>query len=224
MKPGYENPIDKEVKQKKKPLDTDLDGEIYADQLHSLLQRITPEAHTMIALDAFNKSRRAGKEHIVEAPSVTPARKLTDEEKIWNQIHGNVNDEKGPTDAKPSIRNSVTKRMPPKNGAFEGVIGGPKTFRQGYTFEMVRKPGLSECRRTVIDENGNTKTVIRRIVDGKQETITTFNGQPIDDGQTIKKPMIATAALPATVGNATLDCGRNLFVTKDGYVLPKNLW
>lgn len=218
MKPGFENAIDKEIKQKKKQLDTDLDGEIYADQLHSLLQRITPEAHTMIALDAFNKGRRAEKMNTV-APPVAPARKLTDEEKIWNQIHNNAIEENN--NQAPNRRN-FAQRMPNNNGAFEGVVGGPKTFRQGFTFEMIRKPGLSETRRTVVDEDGNTKTIVRRTVDGKTETITTFNGEAIADGSVVKKPMIAAAVPP--VGNVTLDCGRNLFVTKDGYVLPKNLW
>lgn len=221
MKPGFENAIDKELKQKKKPLDTDLDGEIYADQLHSLLQRITPEAHTMIALDAFNKSqsRRAEKENIV-APPEPATRKLTDEEKIWNQIHNNGDEE---NNNKAPIRRNFVQRIPHNNGAFEGVVGGPKTFRQGFTFEMIRKPGLSETRRTVVDEDGNTKTIVRRTVDGKTETITTFNGEAMADGSSVvKKPMIA-AALPP-VGNVTLDCGRNLFITKDGYILPKNLW
>lgn len=216
MKPGFENAIDKEHKQKKKQLDTDLDGEIYADQLHSLLQRITPEAHTMIALDAFKKGRRTEKVNVI-APPVAAARKLTDEEKIWNQIHNNADEE---NNNKAPIRRNFTQRIPHNNGAFEGVVGGPKTFRQGFTFEMIRKPGLSETRRTVVDEDGNTKTIVRRTVDGKTETITTYNGEA--DGSMVKKPMIA-AALPP-VGNVTLECGRNLFVTKDGYVLPKNLW
>lgn len=226
MKPGFENAIEKELKQKKKQLDTDLDGEIYADQLHSLLQRITPEAHTMIALDAFNKSRRAEKENNIAAPPATAARKLTDEEKIWNQIHGNANDENANNNTKAPIRRNSAQRIPHNKGAFEGVVGGPKTFRQGFTFEMIRKPGLSETRRTVVDEGGNTKTVIRRTIDGKTETITTYNGEAIGN-EPIKKSMIAgadAAPLPRIGGNATLDCGRNLFVTKDGYVLPKNLW
>lgn len=123
MKPGFENAIDKELKQKKKPLDTDLDGEIYADQLHSLLQRITPEAHTMIALDAFNKSqsRRAEKENIV-APPEPATRKLTDEEKIWNQIYNNGDEE---NNNKAPIRRNFVQRIPHNNGAFEGVVGGP---------------------------------------------------------------------------------------------------
>lgn len=231
MKPGFENAIEKEIKQKKKQLDTDLDGEIYADQLHSLLQRITPEAHTMIALDAFNKSRRAEKENAVAAAPSLPARKLTDEEKIWNQIHGNANGENGGANNSAPIRRNFAQRIPHNNGAFEGVVGGPKTFRQGFTFEMVRKPGMSETRRTVVDEDGNTKTVIRRTIDGKTETITTYNGDAIGTGPIKKQPMIARPATDGMadgamprVGNATLDCGRNLFVTKDGYVLPKNLW
>lgn len=226
MKPGYEHVIEKEIQQHKKRIDVDLDDEIYADQLHSLLQRTTPEAHTMIALDALNKNRKAHKEKAIVARPKEVPRKLSDEEKIWNQMHGNA--DSGAVQSKSANRHNFGHRFPVNSGAFEGMDGGPKTFRQGFTFQMIRKPGLSETRRTVIDKDGNSKTVINRTANGKTETITAYNnaednvpavGQMIPDNQ-----MKSGNNAKASIGNAIVGLDRNLFVTKDGYVLPKDLW
>lgn len=216
MKPGFEDIVGKEFR--KKTVDTDLDGEIYADQLHSLLQRVTPELNNMIAIDALDKSRKAAHEKS-QAVSIAEAnKKLSDEEKVLSKIHGTFGQAETST-KKTFQRNQIARQIPHNGGAFEGVIGGPKTFRQGFTFQMIRRPdGSSESRRTVIDNDGNAKTIVKRTVDGKTETFTTLNGADGDGGQIERKMPTENA------GSIALDCGRNLFVSKDGYVLPKNLW
>lgn len=213
MKPGFEDAVSKEAKAKKS-IDTDLDGEIYADQLHSLLQRVTPELNQMIAIDSLNKSRRANTEKAQE--TVKETRKLTDEEKVWNKII-NIPDGDEP---KSSPRQQIARQIPHHGGAFEGLVDGPKTFRQGYTFQMIRKPGgICETRKTVIDADGNTKTVVKRTVDGKTETTTVVNGL---NANRLEAPKGDVG--PSARNKMGVSCGRELNVTKDGYILPKNLW
>lgn len=218
MKPGFEEIPSKETNAKKS-IDTDLDGEIYADQLHSLLQRVTPELNKMIAIDALNKTRRANAE---KSPAIAKeSHKLTDDEKVWNKINGIPDAD----DVKKSVqRPNYARPIPHRGGAFEGFVDGPKTFRQGYTFQTIRKPGgISETRKTVIDANGNTKTIIQRTIDGKTETVTTINGQNvIGNGNKIELPKDDFG--PRFKNNIGLNCGRDVSVTKDGYILPQNLW
>lgn len=222
MKPGFEKNFAEAFEKKKPSMDTDLDGEIYADQLHTLLQRITPELNNMIPADIFERNIKTPTESKVVIP-----RKLTDEEKIWNQIHGNVVEDTAPP-KRVTISRKPHQQIPHHGGAFEGIVGGPKTFRQGYSFQIIRKPGCNETRRTVTDKDGNTKTIIRRTVDGKTETTTTYNGVDVNDKAIIETDLKANNGIGKMIEpqrkNGILDCGSNLYVTKDGFVLPKNLW
>lgn len=207
LKPGFEDGILKNFNEKRPSLDIDLDGEIYADQLHTLLQRISPELNKTIKEFEEKKS-------FVNEPA---PRKLTDEEKIWNAIHGNTTED-APV-AKPNIRYKPPINIP-HGGVFEGAFQGPKLFRQSIMIQTIRKPdGTYEIRRTITDNDGITKTTVTRSDNGKTETITHDNGVKKQDNA-------AAAAVAATDGGvkSIVDLGRNLFVSKDGYALPRNLW
>lgn len=227
MKPGFENFSTEELDPKKVPtIDSDLDGEIYAEQLHTLLQRISPDIENFFPKKRLNKSNNDEKRNI--APAIVPKQpKLTDEEKIWNQIHGNEIQEK--QQKRPAVATPFFKRQPKYGGGvFEGAIQGPKMFSQSVVVQSVRKPdGSYETKQTVHDANGQTKTTITRSINGKTETVTSYAnahgpqipapadaGEPKADGAAIDNPIFATI-----IGN-----NRNLTVSKDGYLMPKNLW
>lgn len=190
-------------------MDSDLDGEIYAEQLHSLLQRLSPGMEHLIP----NKT--------IANPTVQPGpskRNLTDEEKFFNQIHGNNDDEKATKATKSFFNARPFMQIPHRGGVFEGAQQGPKFFSQSVMIQTVRKSdGSYESRRTVRDTDGQTKTTITRSKDGKTETITTDDApksNAIDGIDRIDAdPMIKSIA----GGN------RNLTISQ-GYLLPNNLW
>lgn len=216
MKPGFENFGNEGAS--KPSVDVDLDGEIYADQLHSLLQRISPDLENMRARASTPK-----------APE--PKRKLTDEEKVMDMIHCIDEEEKSiavQPFKKPEIGNKPPNvRIPHYGGAFEGVVGGPKTYRQTFSYQMVRKPDGTYQTSTVVDPSGNTKTVIKRTIDGETKTQTLINGVDVDETNA------GTGAGMAAIGHDDIaikqndwiiDCGRHFYVNKNGYALPKNLF
>lgn len=219
MKPGFEN-----FANTKPGVDVDLDGEIYADQLHTLLQRISPEIENLRAIKPLAPKKEE------------PKRKLTDEEKFMDQIHG-INDEEKRSAIrpfqKPELGNQQPNvRIPHYGGAFEGVMDGPKTRRQTFSYQIVRKPEGTFATSTVVDPSGNTKTVIKRTVDGETKTQTLINGVEVNDD----KNAIAGTGTGAGAGaerktidevkknDWIIDCGRHFYVNKAGYALPKNLW
>lgn len=207
MKPGFED--FKSFAKTKPSVDVDLDGEIYADQLHSLLQRISPEnLKPKPFVDETGNNRK-----------IEVNKKPTDEEIIFDKIHGideNKMAEQLPAmkkfgDAQPRVR------IPHHGGAFEGFVDGPKTHRQTFSYQMIRKPGGSYSTSTVVDPEGNTKTIIKRTVDGETKTQTLVNGVDIaGNGQTFDSIEKSNDWI--------IDSGRYLRVNKDGYALPKNLW
>lgn len=202
LKPGFERFNDYE---KIKPsADVDLDGEIYADQLHSLLQRFSPGTDLMIrGKDAAEKKN--------------PNRNLTDDERILNQIHciDDQNDENLPV--KPKFENGQSNTQSPfKGGAFESFVDGPKTHRQSYSFHIIRRPNESSYTKTVTDSNGNIKTVIKTTVDGETKTQTIVNGVKVDDD--------IAGIEDQKRGRWIVNYGRHIQINKDGYALPKNLW
>lgn len=219
LKPGFEDEIKKEL-QKEKRLDTDLDGEIYPDQLHSLLQRISPELKELLPR----------KKHSEVSSIPQPKLKLTDEQKIMDWIHGYKESEPLP----PAPRARPSRKMPSQRyhgGIFEGTFQGPRMFGQSIISQTIRKPdGSYETRKTVRDSEGHTQTTITRSTkDGQKETITTYG----DEGGSTAKPFFEKT-LPQqggerdeSVAGALLDldqgCRKHLF-SKNGYVLPKNLW
>lgn len=110
-----------------KQIDRDLDGQIYADQLDSLLKRVSPQ------LMLVNPQ---------EITQVKPKVRLTDDEKIMDMIHGTYKEEI--VISKPRKR-SVQKQSPsvPKsfNGAFEGAIAPQHHARSwGRTVISITKP------------------------------------------------------------------------------------
>lgn len=217
MKPGFE-----EFKNLPKTgsLDVDLDGEIYADQLHTLLQRISPETENMKLKSMFD-------DKVAEKPIAK--RKQSDEEKIMDQIHCIDEGEKGALKgfAKSDMGVLQPRIRIPLGGAFEGFADGPKTHRQTFSYQMIRKPNGSVSTSTVVDPEGNTKTIIKRTMDGETKTQTIINGVDVDTNQAIAAAVtdgIGSAQQQSKRNNFPIDCGRYLFVNKDGYALPKNLW
>ncbi|XP_055296163.1 uncharacterized protein LOC129565370 [Sitodiplosis mosellana] len=205
MKPGFEN--FEKFSEVKPSVDVDLDGEIYADQLHSLLQRISPDLENMRAKTLVPKQPE-------------PKRKLTDEEKIMDQIHC-IDEEEKRVEVHPFKKHGPPNvRIPHYGGAFEGVIDGPKTHRQTFSYQMVRKPEGTYTTSTVIDLSGNTKTVIKRTVDGETKTQTLVNGVDVDE----KNAGVGGITDMVKKNDWIIDCGRHFYVNKNGYALPKNLW
>lgn len=197
MRPGFE--LRKDLLEQHKAIDTDLDDEIYADQLHSLLQRISPELEKASAMKTYADGTKSAKK--------------TDEETIWDRIHGTFVE----VDSKPKPSKQLLKKLPhPRGGVFEGAFQGPKVFRQSVLTQVVRKPdGSTETRRTVRDADGNENTTVtKRKNDGNVETFT-YPGNP---GQVVQKPFVEPDRF-----SSLLSCDRNVFVTKDGYAIPK-LW
>lgn len=204
MKPGFED-FGKDLFEPTKAIDTDLDDEIYADQLHSLLQRISPELEKSSNMKTFVDGTKNAKK--------------TDEETIWDRIHGTFVEDNKPNTQKRN-RQQLLKKLPhaPRGGVFEGVFQGPKVFRQSVMTQVIRKPdGTTETRRTVRDAEGNENTTVtKRTNDGKVETFT-FPGN--GSGKVVQKPLMAPDQIPSLFSS-----DRNVFVTKDGYAIPKLWW
>lgn len=212
MKPGFENflPSSKEGDQSH---DTDLDGEIYADQLHSLLQRISPEMEAMVPkLKAVLKNKGTNS---VGAVSAAPM-KRSDEETIWDRIHGTYTESAVAPPAN-KARPPIVGKQPSRSGVFEGAFQGPKVFRQSIMTQIVRKPdGSYETKRTVLDANGHTNTVVTRTTsDGRSETLSSSTDGSNSTGS---QPMLPAGDYGIKMPD------RNIYVTKDGYAMPKNIW
>ncbi|KAM7352012.1 uncharacterized protein ACRADG_004683 [Cochliomyia hominivorax] len=236
LKPGFESEIIKEFeKQKKQYFDTDLDGEIFPEQLHSLIQRFANgegevlkhipenEAHGNILPRNDNKFLRSGK--------TKP--KLSDEEIIMGKIHGTLIDEDkelrkraAPPSfmprGRPDIMTPMTPMMPRGSfggGAFDGNYQGPKMFSQSVMTKTIRKPdGSYETTKVTQDSQGNkTTTITTRTQDGKTETITTYDGANVVGGG-------GTGHKQELKPETQLYSDRNVYVSKEGYALPRNLW
>ncbi|XP_017859643.1 PREDICTED: uncharacterized protein LOC108611477 [Drosophila arizonae] len=213
LKPGFESKILKEFQKRHNALDTDLDGEIYPDQLYSLIQGLNPEeGHDNILPSNQRGLRRAA-----------PRPKLSDEELIMGRIHGTLNADgetkpavmlpsRPPPNAKPNIMTPMT----PFGGVFDGTYQGPKMFSQSVMTKTVRKPdGTYETTKVTQDSTGQRTTTVTRIVDGRKETTVKQEG-PGSAG--------STAAGVGAGGDRKACMSRNIFVTKEGYAMPRNLW
>ncbi|XP_039950317.1 uncharacterized protein LOC126752082 [Bactrocera neohumeralis] len=219
LKPGFENiDILKEFEKKKAEImDTDLDGEIYADQLHSLMQRLSPNEDLPNILPRNdNKAIR------------NPLRKqkLSDEEKILGKIHGTLDSDDAPKQprmprTRPDMMTPMTPMIPRGpapfgGGVFEGTYQGPKMFSQSVMSKTIRKPdGSYETTKVTKDSQGNTTTTITRTIDGKSETITTYDNA---GGSGVIKQKEGGIAKSEDLSD------RNIYVTKEGYAVPRNLW
>lgn len=139
------------------------------------------------------------------------------------RIHGTLNADgetkpavmlpsRPPPNAKPNIMTPMT----PFGGVFDGTYQGPKMFSQSVMTKTVRKPdGTYETTKVTQDSTGQRTTTVTRIVDGRKETTVKKEG-PGSAGST---------AVGAGAGGDRKACmSRNLFVTKEGYAMPRNLW
>uniref|UniRef100_A0A1A9WKJ6 Uncharacterized protein n=1 Tax=Glossina brevipalpis TaxID=37001 RepID=A0A1A9WKJ6_9MUSC len=227
LKPGFESKIFKEFeKQQKQYFDTDLDGEIFADQLHSLIQRFANGEYMQDTpqngLDSANKILPRNDKKTVR--KLKP--KLTDEEIIMGRIHGtldNDNEEqrKRVTRRRPDFMNPMSPVIPRSSfggGAFEGNFQGPKMFSQSVMTKTIRKPdGSYETTKITQDSQGNKTITTTRTKDGKSETVTTYDGVAGTGKGPIEKFGIKESP-------EVYEGERNIFVSKEGYALPRNLW
>lgn len=214
MKPGFEN--FNGLADVKPAIDVDLDGEIYADQLHSLLQR-----NVMDPMQPLKPN----------APPSKPAKKThTDSEMVLDKIYG-IDDE--PVASKPFAHVQPRVHIPHRGGAFEGFVDGPRTHRQSFSYQMVRRPdGTMVKTKTVVDPEGNTKTIIERTEHGEIKTQTLINGVELNGALGNGGGGSGGGGNLADIKDFKMlqprpwivDTGRYMAVNKDGYALPKNLW
>ncbi|XP_058056960.1 uncharacterized protein LOC131208297 [Anopheles bellator] len=208
LKPGFEDAAGNDLAK----CDTDLDGVIYADQLHSLLQRISPEWKDLLSKQPKNETKSEPNQR---------RKPLSDEEKIMDWIHG-IKEQQQPKQIPPATRrNKASPSRFHDVGIFEGAFQGPRMFGQSIISQTIRRPdGSYETRRTVRDSEGNTQTTITLATkDGRKETITTgYEGA--DDGGPPSGGKMGTATAPG----ALLALGDKFALNNGGYVLPKNLW
>ncbi|XP_016983322.1 uncharacterized protein LOC108047592 [Drosophila rhopaloa] len=229
LKPGFESKILKKFEQQKDlSLDTDLDGEIYADQLHSLIQRLNPEEKLEPGDQGMGNILPSNQHGYRKSYQRA---KLTDEEIIMGRIHGTISADgeskscarppRPPMNNKPDIMTPMTPMLPrsgmtPFGGVFDGNYQGPKLFSQSVMTKTVRKPdGSYETTKVTQDSAGHKTTTVTRMIDGRKETIVTHDGgdgSPKMGGQQKKEVVVAAQG------------ERNIFVTKEGYAMPRNLW
>lgn len=105
-------------------------------------------------------------------------------------------------------------------------------FRQSVMTKTVRKPdGSYETTKVTTDSDGNKTTSVTRTVNGKSETVTTYDGAA---GGGLNPGNGGGVTIPYA-GNGNNDeselqqqqqvySDRNIYVTKQGYAVPRNLW
>lgn len=174
--------------------DQDLDGQLYADQLDTLLKRISPD---FMPKDSTPKAAIAQKKY-----------KLTDEEKIMDIIHGTYQEEIVPV--KP--RKRQVQKVSPSPHHFGGLPPfdglNPSSGRTwGRTVISIRKPdGTYEKRTMERSADGQLKTTITKTDSNGSMSTQSFSGEG--------KAPIAQPAL-AIENHAE----RNL-IMYDGYKIP----
>lgn len=189
--------------------DQDLDGKIYADQLDTLLKRISPE-HAL---------KNETKQPIMSGFKPTKKFRQPDEDKIMDKIHGTFREEVIP----PRPRRSKVQKLPVHPHHFGGIP--PYDFPPaqsspshhaasrswGKTVISIRNAdGTYETRKVERAPDGQTKTTItRKNTDGTSST-ETFRG----DGASLSS---AKTLLPDLASDEYAE--RNL-VTKNGYKIP----
>lgn len=155
--------------------------------------------------------------------------RLSDEEQIMGRIHGTLSADGG--EIKPNImrparppasppsgggKPSIMTPMTPFGGVFDGSYSGPKMFSQSVMTKTVRKPdGTYETTKVTQDSSGQKTTTVTRMVNGRQETVVTQDG-----GAVVAAVGVGAGTSAAGVGVAN----RNIYVTKEGYAMPRNLW
>lgn len=97
------------------------------------------------------------------------------------------------------------------------LFQGPKMFSQSVMTKTIRKPdGTYEVTKITQDSQGNKTTTVTRTVDGKTETVTTYDGAGGTKNDFMQKSSTQEAA--------HVYSDRNVYVSKEGYALPRNLW
>lgn len=96
-------------------------------------------------------------------------------------------------------------------------------FSQSVMTKTIRKPdGTSETTKITQDSQGNKTTTITRTINGKTETITTYDGAAGGGG------VGGNQQLPlqkhSDKDEVKVYSDRNVYVSKEGYALPRNLW
>lgn len=168
-----------------------------------------------------------GQEHILRSNQRVkslPRARLSDEEIIMGRIHGTLNNDgelkpnvlrppRPPSSGKPNIMTPMT----PFSGVFDGSYQGPKMFSQSVMTKTIRKPdGSYETTKVTQDSTGQKTTTVTRMIDGRQETVVSHDKGPGGSGAGLGSGVAATP-VPAY-------SNRNIFVTKEGYAMPRNLW
>lgn len=156
--------------------DTDLDDKIYADQLDSLLKRVSPETMIDNRLETTQKTR-----------------KLTDEEKIMDKIHGTfVEEEVRPVIQRKKAQVHKAPISPHHFGALPPFHEFPPSHNNtkswGKTVISIRKSdGTSETRKMERTSDGTMKTTITKTnADGHSST-QTFLGDDQNKAKIEKK-------------------------------------
>jgi len=157
-----------------------------------------------------------------------------------------------PMNNKPDIMTPMTPMLPrsgmsPFGGVFDGnyqvrkikvhlmknpliwcdLRQGPKLFSQSVMTKTVRKPdGSYETTKVTQDSSGHKTTTITRMIDGRKETTVTHDGGDPSLGlggkqqlqQRQQQLQLQQKEMAVARGE------RNIFVTKEGYAMPRNLW
>ncbi|KAG5676249.1 hypothetical protein PVAND_006098 [Polypedilum vanderplanki] len=191
----------------KQKSDQDLDGKIYANQLDAILKKINPEV--------MLKDNRDD----VKIKKQQPMRKLTDEEKIMDIIHGTYKEEIVPV--KPRTKRHVHKApfsphhfnaMPPFHEFPPPPSNATKSW--GRTIISIRNPdGSYETRKIEKTPDGNTKTTImKKDAEGHSST-QSFIG---DESKAANQMIVDQTKVSQ---NSTDHYERNL-INYDGYKIP----
>lgn len=99
-----------------------------------------------------------------------------------------------------------------------------RSFSQSIMTKTIRKPdGTMETTRTVQDSMGNRTTSVTRSKDGKTETVTSYNDQPQEEIPG-KRSNNIPALKEHTSQNHLSQRERNIYVSKEGYALPRNFY
>lgn len=176
--------------------DNDIDGQLYADQLDTLLKRISPD---LMPKDSTLKA-------IIQKKV-----KQAEEEKILDIIHGTFHEETVPV--KP--RKRQVQKIPASPHHFGGVPPfdlPPSSVRTwGKTVISIRKPdGSYEVKKVERTSDGQTRTTITKTDTNGTSSTQSFTGE--------QQKQIANSS-PASANYAE----RNLTVV-DGYKIPCLWW
>lgn len=170
---------------------------MYSDQLKTLLDRISPE------------HQPGG----VKKTDTTPE-KRTEDEQVMDRIHDTF--KQVIVQPRPRNRRVIPSPHHIPTGVFDG--NGPRVFGQSIISQTIRRPdGSVETRRTVRDSDGHTKTTITRSENGQVRKITTYS-----DDVPVKEREVSQLESPRDDSMIPLD--RNLYLSRDGYTMPRNLW